>query len=236
MFDSSRPPLLHALLLSLLAHAIVLLGVLSVLPVQLDAPAATIKVVFSASAPPVAVKSGVEKETSATASPSPVVRRTNAPQLVVEQSSAAHSIPKSSLVMSTTPAESVVAPSAAVDAPTVHASAQTSAPAMARDGVNADDLRQYRISLAIAARRFKRYPALARERGWEGTAEVTLTVSAHLPEPDVTLLRSSGHAALDRQAQEMMVQAARAAVLPDTLKGRDFRIVLPVQFSLDGNQ
>ncbi len=236
MFDSSRQPLLHALILSLLAHAMVLLGVLSVLPVQLDAPAATIKVVFSAGVPQVAVKSGVTKEASAEVSPSSAVLRTKTPQLVIESPSAALSVPPVSSVILAAPAESVITPSAAVDAPRVQAGVPASAPAMARDGINADDLRQYRISLAIAARRFKRYPALARERGWEGTVEVTLTVSAHLPEPDVTLLRSSGHAALDRQAQEMMVQAARAAVLPDTLKGRDFRIVLPVQFSLDGNQ
>ncbi len=236
MFDVSRLPLLRALILSLLAHAMVLLGVLVVLPVQLDAPAATIKVVFSAGAPQVAVNAGVKKEAGAEASPSPAVPRTKARQLAVEQPSAALSVPPASSLISTTPAESVVAPSTTADVPRVQASAQASAPAMARDGVNADDLRQYRISLAIAARRFKRYPALARERGWEGTAEVALTVSAHLREPDVALLRSSGHAALDRQAQEMMAQAARAAVLPESLKGRDFRIMLPVQFSLDGDQ
>jgi protein TonB len=223
MFDTSRQPLLHALILSLLAHAIVLLGVISVLPVQLDAPAATIIVVFSAGAPREEVASGLKNKASASVSPSPAVPRTNAPQLVVEQPSA-------------TLANPVVAPSATVDTPRVQVSTQASASALARDGVSADDLRQYRISLAIAARRFKRYPSLARERGWEGTAEIALTVIAHLPEPDVTLLRSSGHVALDRQAQEMMAQAARAAVLPESLKGRDFRIVLPVQFSLDSDQ
>lgn len=236
MFDTSRQPLLHALILSLLAHAIVLLGVVSVLPVQLDAPAATIMVVFSAGAPQVAVKSGLKTEASAAASPSAAVPRASALPLVVEQSSSAPSVPTGSSVILATPVETVVAPSATVDAPRVQASAQASVPAIARDGVSADDLRQYRISLAIAARRFKRYPALARERGWEGTAEVALTVNARLPEPDVTLLRSSGHVALDRQAQEMMAQAARAAVLPESLKGRDFRIVLPVQFSLESDQ
>ncbi len=244
MFDLSRQPLLHALMLSLLAHAIVLLGVVSVLPVKLDVPAATIKVVFSAGATQVAVTSGLKNEASAELSPLPAVPRTSAPQLVVEQPSAARFVSPASPVRSTAPVEPVVAPPATADVPRVQVNtqvntqpnAQDSGPALARDGVNADDLRQYRISLASAARRFKRYPALARERGWEGTAEVELTVSARLPEPDVTLLRTSGHPALDRQAQEMMAQAARAAVLPERLKGRDFRIVLPVQFSLEGDQ
>lgn len=240
MFDLSRKPLLHALILSLLAHAIVLLGVLSVLPVKLDTPAATIKVVFSAGAPLAAVTPGRKIEASAETSPSPAVPRTRAPQLVAEQPSASRAVPPAPSVISTMPAEPVVASPAAADVPraleSAQASVQGSAPALVRDGVNADDLRQYRISLAIAARRFKQYPALARERGWEGTAEIALTVSAHLPEPAVTLLRTSGHVALDRQAQEMMAQAARAAVLPESLKGRDFRLVLPVRFSLEGDQ
>lgn len=118
----------------------------------------------------------------------------------------------------------------------VQTSASSSAPTLSNEGVNPDDLRQYRLALAIAARRFKHYPATARERGWEGTAEVALTVGVQRSVPEIALARSSGHAALDRQAQEMIAQAARATVLPERLKGRDLRLLLPVQFSLDGDQ
>ena len=104
------------------------------------------------------------------------------------------------------------------------------------EGVSADGLRQYRLSLAISARRFKHYPALARERGWEGTAEVALDVNALLPVPEVDLVRSSGRGVLDEQALEMMTQAARVTNLPQSLKGRDFRVLLPVQFSLESDQ
>ena len=110
------------------------------------------------------------------------------------------------------------------------------ATAASRAGVNADDMRQYRLSLATSARRFKRYPALARERGWEGATEVALRVSALLPAPDVELVSSSGRSVLDEQALEMIRQAARITLLPEGLKGRDFRIVLPVKFSIDGDQ
>ncbi|HET7776889.1 MAG TPA: hypothetical protein VFK74_11010, partial [Azospira sp.] len=51
--------------------------------------------------------------------------------------------------------------------------AERSAPAPVREGSSGDALRQYRLALALEARRFKRYPRLARERGWEGTVEVT---------------------------------------------------------------
>ena len=41
---------------------------------------------------------------------------------------------------------------------------------------------------------------------------------------------------LDEQALAMLSQAARVTALPEGLKARDFRIVLPVQFSLDSDQ
>jgi len=110
------------------------------------------------------------------------------------------------------------------------------APVGGRAGVSGDDLRQYRLSLASAARRFKRYPALASQRGWEGTVEVALNVSALAPVPEVVLVRSSGRGVLDEQALAMLAQAARVTALPEGLKARDFRIVLPVQFSLDNDQ
>ena len=91
------------------------------------------------------------------------------------------------------------------------------------------------MSLAAAARRFKRYPALARERGWEGTAEVALEVRAQLPVPAVALVKSSGYDLLDEQAVAMMTQAAGAISLPESMKGRDFRIVLPVKFGLNND-
>ncbi|MEF8756112.1 MAG: TonB family protein [Accumulibacter sp.] len=99
--------------------------------------------------------------------------------------------------------------------------------------VSADDLRQYRIDLAIASRRFKGYPVLARERGWEGRVEVAISVSAWQPRPQFSLARSSGHAPLDQQAVAILEQAAAATLLPAGLRGRDFRILLPVEFTLD---
>ena len=101
------------------------------------------------------------------------------------------------------------------------------------EGVSAEAVRQYRTSLAISAKRFKRYPALARERGWEGEVEIVLDFRRTLPGPEVSLASSSGKALLDDQAMEMIRQAARATEVPDTLKGRNFRMLMPIRFSLD---
>jgi protein TonB len=52
----------------------------------------------------------------------------------------------------------------------------------------------------------------------------------------VVLIRSSGRDVLDAQALEMMAQAARVTTLPEGLKARDLRILLPVTFSLENDQ
>lgn len=240
MFDPSQRRLLHALILSLAVHAVILLGVVSELPSRPDVPAAPIKVVFSAAQSKAAVVASDAKSSLVSPPPRPrpaAVPKAHSRQLVVEASPVAVAVPPPAKMVA---AEPVVAPPESVDSATRPADVQTkstsSAPTPPQDGLNANDLRQYRLSLAIAARRFKLYPAMARERGWEGTAEVALTVRAHQSEPEVVLVRSSGYPSLDRQAQEMMAQAARATMLPESLKGRDLRLLLPVQFSLEGNQ
>lgn len=127
------------------------------------------------------------------------------------------------------------APQSAVAlAPTTAALATPST--LLSEGVSADELRQYRVALAIAARRFKRYPPLARERGWQGSVEVALSSSNSAPRPQLTLSRSSGHVALDEQALAMIEQAAANTLLPEGLRGRNFRVLLPIEFSLDDDR
>ena len=78
--------------------------------------------------------------------------------------------------------------------------------------------------------------ALARERGWEGTAEAALDVNTLLPVPEVVLVRSSGRGVLDEQALEMMTHEARVPRLPQRLRGREFSVLLPVNFNINCDQ
>lgn len=232
MFDSSRGHLLQALMLSLGLHVLLMLSVVSVFPARLEMLPATIRVVLGGGRASPPANAAPSKLSAPPDRPRPVAKTRETSRPIVE--------PESSGATATEHPPQAVA--AAVEAapepqsPTASANTPASAPASLREGVSADDLRQYRLSLAIAARRFKRYPAVARERGWEGTAEVAVSVNALLPAPEVILVRSSGRAALDEQAFEMMAQAARSTALPESLKGRDFRVLLPVRFSLEGNQ
>lgn len=232
MLDLSRRCLLHALILSLAIHALILFGVVSEYSVRPAAPASTVQVVIKATEKAVVPTPPVSMPPAASPAGSPhvVVSRKPPRRLFVEKSPLAEGAPPSSAAL---PAEPPVALSASADR---RPSGVDKVPASPADAPSADDLRQYRMALAIAARRFKSYPALARTRGWQGTAEVALIVGAHRGLPEVILVRSSGYPVLDHQAQEMMLQAALGTVLPESLAGRDLRILLPVQFSLDADQ
>jgi protein TonB len=101
------------------------------------------------------------------------------------------------------------------------------------EAISADSLREYRIELAGAARRFRNYPAIARMRGWEGVAEIVVSVNAGVPLPSLNLVRSSGHSVLDEQAMEMLTRAVAATPLPASLRGRSFTVAMPIRFSLE---
>ncbi|MCF8176250.1 MAG: TonB family protein [Burkholderiaceae bacterium] len=100
-------------------------------------------------------------------------------------------------------------------------------------GVAADGLRRYRLALASEARRFKRYPLQATASGWSGTAEIRLEVGSDGRPRGATLAHSSGHEALDRAALTMIDAGALRARLPDSLRGKDFSVTLPVVFNLE---
>ena len=247
--------LIQALALSVAVHAVLLLDVVRIYPPELGAPAIAMKVVIEQKRPPDPVKAVSpaqekprEKSKPARVSqpepskappilpipPRPEMRRAEpeSPRIAVREASPVI-VPSVTESSSGVAAETSLPASSSTPAPAIAGMSATSDAPSAREGASADDLRQYRVSLASAARRFKRYPALAREQGWEGTAEVAIRFRSALPAPDVILVRSSGRDLLDEQAMEMLAQAARATSMPEGLRGHDFQIPLPVAFSLD---
>lgn len=100
-------------------------------------------------------------------------------------------------------------------------------------GLDADGVRQYRVNLATAARRFKRYPALALEMGWSGSAQIEVAIAASGVAQPPRLMGSSGHELLDEAALAMIGRAAQATLVPASLRGRAFAVKLPVVFDLD---
>ena len=96
-----------------------------------------------------------------------------------------------------------------------------------------DGLRGYRLSVATQARRFKRYPVQAMSAGWTGTVEIRLEVGSDGRPRAATVGRSSGHEPLDRAALTMIDAGALRTLLPESLRGRNFAVVLPVVFNLE---
>lgn len=101
------------------------------------------------------------------------------------------------------------------------------------NSADAEGLRIYRLSLAREARRYKVYPAIARERAWQGEVVVDISTRPGLRAPVVTLSQTSGHAVLDAQAVAMMESAARQASVPESLRGKRLVISLPISYRLD---
>ena len=247
MSSDSNRSLSRALIVSLLAHVFLLQGVVRSLPVGPEALSTALTVVVrrpnTESFQPSAEKTVSRTETKRPASGMSTLRENPTRKVVVPEplvvdksaSTATASIISQSAVAVTTPvahgspAASVVGGGGATDV----SSPAAGSSALGQESVNAEDVRQFRTSLAINARRFKQYPPLARERGWEGSVEITLVFHRLQPGPEISLASSSGWKMLDDQALEMISQAARVTNVPERLRRRDFQVLLPVRYSLD---
>jgi protein TonB len=91
----------------------------------------------------------------------------------------------------------------------------------------------YRLALIDAARRYKRYPVQAMERGWEGRVEVRVVVGADGTIKSARVWSSSRYQILDEQALEMVKRAFNAlAQVRPAPRGREFTLDIPVVFEL----
>lgn len=90
----------------------------------------------------------------------------------------------------------------------------------------------YIRGLSAAVAKQKRYPRLAQQRGWQGEVILHVVVDASGRLLDVSVERSSGFEALDREALEMV---RRAAPFPfaNGMKKEDVSMSLPVVFRLE---
>ena len=91
----------------------------------------------------------------------------------------------------------------------------------------------YRLALIDAAKRYKRYPVQAMERGWEGRVEIRVVVDANGMIKSALVKSSSRYRVLDDQALEMVKKAFNAlAQVQPAPRGREFTVDVPVVFEL----
>jgi len=88
----------------------------------------------------------------------------------------------------------------------------------------------YRLALIDAARRYKRYPVQAMERGWQGRVEIRVVIGADGMIKRTLVKTSSSYQILDDQALDMVKRALTQ--IPSALRGREFSVDIPVIFEL----
>ena len=98
--------------------------------------------------------------------------------------------------------------------------------------VDANLLEKYRLALIEAARRYKRYPISAMERGWQGRVEVRLVVGSSGEIRNALIRKSSNYRILDDQALDMVRKGTGREPVPSALHGREFTLDIPVIFEL----
>ena len=128
---------------------------------------------------------------------------------------------------------SSAAPGQARSAPQPPVGAPTEASARSGSEVDSGTLEQYRLALIVATRRYKRYPAIAMEKGWQGRVEVRMEIGANGMLASASVKRSSGHEILDNQALDMLKKGKTTVQIPTSLRGRAFNVDVPVIFNLD---
>jgi len=125
------------------------------------------------------------------------------------------------------------APGQARSAPSAPVGVTTEATAKAGSEADAGTLEQYRLALIVATRRYKRYPAIAMEKGWQGTVRVHMVIGANGMIASASIKTSSGHEILDNQAMDMLKKGKTTVQIPASLRAREFSVDVPVIFSLD---
>ena len=230
--------MLWGVLGSIALHALVLLGLS-----QRDTPAPPAKalLVLTARLAPVASAPQPPAPSSKpTAPPQPPPLPKSAPEPRPVQSTPA---PAASIKAPVEPAPAApasaasstpsAAPGQATSAPQAPVGATTEASTRPASEADSGTLEQYRLALIVATRRYKRYPAIAMEKGWQGRVEVRIEIGANGMIARASIKTSSGHEILDNQALDMLKKGKTLVQIPASLRGRAFSIDVPVIFNLD---
>lgn len=109
----------------------------------------------------------------------------------------------------------------------------TPAPAAAASGPDPEAVKRFGIELREIAKRYKRYPRIARDNNWEGTVELGIAFGENGALRLLSVQTSSGRAVLDEEAQAMLRNTIAQVAIPPALRGKAFRLDIPVRFALE---
>ena len=100
------------------------------------------------------------------------------------------------------------------------------------EGFDTGLLDAYRLALIDAAKRYKRYPVQAMERGWQGRVEIRVVIGTDGMIRRTLVKTSSNYRILDDQALDMVKRGKSLTQIPPALRGREFTVDVPVIFEL----
>jgi len=156
--------------------------------------------------------------------PLPVLAQSAPAETAAPQSVAPAPVPVPSQAAQT--ASSAPAPLASAAEP------QALATSASTDAADAGLLERYRLALIDAAKRYRRYPVQAMERGWQGRVEIRVVIGTNGTIKDALVKTSSNYRILDDQALDMVKRGESLAPIPAALRGREFTVDVPVIFEL----
>ena len=91
----------------------------------------------------------------------------------------------------------------------------------------------YSNLLANAISKYKQYPKLAQVRGWQGIVIVEIEMSPTGAVLSMIIKKSSGYEVLDAEAMQMIQRAMPLPQPPESLKSKNFTVLVPVSFQLN---
>ena len=94
-------------------------------------------------------------------------------------------------------------------------------------------LESYSSLLANAIAKYKQYPKIAQMRGWQGTVIVDLEIDIKGAVISVKIKKSSTYEVLDNEALEMIKKASPFPAPPESLRGKNFNVLVPISFKLE---
>jgi len=126
--------------------------------------------------------------------------------------------------------EDVFAAPAEVPVPEAAAQSLPQSVAAAASGPDPGAVARFRIDLLKIIALDKKYPQIAQDSHWTGTAELRVAIGADGSISSITVKKSSGHAVLDDEAQSMIRAAQSKMAIPPALGGTAFHLDVAVDF------
>ena len=91
---------------------------------------------------------------------------------------------------------------------------------------------RYSSMLGRAIAKHKEYPRIAQTRGWQGECSLEVELDGNGNLKVGQMIQSCGYEVLDKKALEMLRKALPLAP-PEALRGRSFKVTVPVSFKLE---